>query len=71
MGTYITFGSHSAQNADIEPVMANVCVTSWNRMYPKLRPRPILSESPIPPFRLRLESDAPMMVSMNDANDIA
>ena len=43
----------------------------WKSMYEKLNPRPIPSDSPMPPLRLRDERDAPITVMMNAANDIA
>ena len=43
----------------------------WKRMYEKLSARPIPNDSPMPPFAFRDESETPMTVRMNAANDIA
>lgn len=64
-------GVHSAQNADIVPATANVDDMDWNRIYPKLNPKPIPKYSPIPPLTLRLDNDTPIIVNMNDAKAIA
>ena len=43
----------------------------WNRMYEKLSASPIPNDNPIPPFAFLEDSDTPIIVKMNAANDIA
>ena len=50
---------------------ANADDIVWKSMYEKLNAKPIPSDNPIPPLRLRDERDAPITVMMNAANDIA
>ena len=46
-------------------------VTVIKRMYMKLSERPTASERPIPPFRLRAESDTPISVKIKEAGIVA
>ena len=62
-------GSHTASATGI--CSANADDTVWNIMYEKLSARPTPSDSPIPPLRLREDSDAPIIVNINAAKDIA
>ena len=62
-------GSHMASATGI--CSANAEDIVWKSMYEKLSPRPIPSESPMPPFFFLEESETPMTVRMNDANDMA
>ena len=43
----------------------------WKRIYEKLSAKPIPNERPIPPFLFLDESDAPIIVIMNAANEAA
>ena len=52
-------------------MMANVELTVWSMMYPKLNARPMPRYSPIPPFRFLDDSDTPMVVRIKDANEDA
>ena len=69
MKLYMMFGSHTATTTGI--CSANADEIAWKSIYEKLSPNPIPSDSPIPPFVFFDESEAPMSVSMNAANDIA
>ena len=63
------FGSHTANATGMCSAKADEIV--WNKMYEKLNASPIPNESPIPPFLFLDESEAPMIVIMNAAKDIA
>ncbi len=65
------FGTHEAIIGGKPALMANVEETVCSMIYPKLNARPIPRYMPMPPFRFLEESEAPMMVRMNDANDEA
>ena len=69
MKLYTMFGSHTAIYTGICSAKAEEIV--WKRMYEKLNPKPIPSDKPIPPFVFFEESDAPIIVRINAANDIA
>ena len=71
MNAKIMLGIHAASIGGVSALMANVELTVCSMMYAKLSARPIPRYSPIPPFRLRDESDRPMVVRINDAKDIA
>lgn len=64
-------GIHAANIGGVLALIAKVAETVCKRMYPKLKASPIPRYSPIPPFRLRDESDNPMSVRINEENDIA
>ena len=65
------FGIHAASIAGIPALMENVAETVRRSMYAKLSASPIPSYMPIPPFRFLDDSEMPIVVSMNDANDDA
>lgn len=67
----IMFGIHAANIGGVSAFIANVDDTVCSIMYVKLSARPIPRYSPIPPFLFLDESDRPMVVRMNDANDVA
>ena len=60
-----------ARAGGIFPLMAKVAEMVWNRMYEKLSPKPIPKWSPMPPLTFREESERPMAVRINAANDMA
>ena len=62
-------GIHTANATGMCSAKADDIV--WKSIYEKLNPRPIPSDSPMPPLRLRDDRDAPITVMMNAANDIA
>ena len=64
-------GIHTATMGGIFPLMAKVAEMVWNTMYPKLKAMPIPRFSPMPPLTFLAESDTPMSVSMNAANEVA
>jgi hypothetical protein len=51
--------------------MANVADTVCNMIYRKLKASPNPRYIPIPPFLFLDDRDAPMMVRMNEANELA
>ena len=57
--------------AGVSALMANVELTVCSIIYVKLNAKPMPRYFPIPPLRLRDESEKPMVVRMNDANDVA
>ena len=63
------FGIHAARAIGI--CSANAEDMLWNRIYEKLNASPIPSDRPIPPFTFLDESEAPIIVRMNAAKDIA
>lgn len=65
------FGIHTAMAGIMFPFMAKVDEMVWNRIYEKLSPSPIPKCKPIPPFTFREDSDKPMEVRINAANDMA
>ena len=64
------FGIHTAMAGIMFPFMAKVDEMVWNRIYEKLSPSPIPKCKPIPPFTFREDSDKPMEVRINAANDM-
>ena len=62
-------GNHTAIYTGICSAKADDIV--WKRMYEKLNPKPIPNDIPMPPLVFLDESDAPMMVRINAAKDIA
>ena len=71
MTTNIKLGIHAANNAGIPALMAKVELIVCKRMYENDNARPIPSESPMPPFLFLAEREAPMMVRIKEANDVA
>ena len=69
MNVYRIFGIQTANITGICSAKADETV--WNIMYEKLSPRPIPSDIPIPPLRFLDESEAPIIVRIKAANDIA
>lgn len=69
MKLYKILGNHTATATGIWSAKADDIV--WKSMYEKLNPKPIPSDNPIPPLVFFDDSDAPMIVRMNAANDIA
>ena len=65
------FGIHAASIGGVLALMAKVDDTVCSMMYPKLRARPIPRYIPMPPLRLREDSERPIVVRMNEANDEA
>ena len=65
------FGVHAANGGGMLACTAKADETVWSMMYAKLRANPTPRYIPIPPFLFLADSDAPMMVRMNDANDRA
>ena len=65
------FGIHTAMAGIMFPFMAKVDEMVWNRIYEKLSPSPIPKCKPIPPLTFREDSDKPIEVRINAANDIA
>ena len=63
------FGIQAANNAGIPALMAKVALMVCKRMYENDNAKPMPNESPMPPFRFRDESEAPMRVRMNEANE--
>ena len=62
-------GNHTARDTGICSAKAEDTV--WNRMYEKLNPKPIPRDIPIPPLVFFEDSEAPIIVKMNAAKDIA
>ena len=60
-------GIHAANIGGVPALMANEADTVCNIIYRKLSAKPKPRYIPIPPLRLRDDSDAPMLVSMNEA----
>ena len=71
MNEYTIFGNHTANIDGILPLIENVDDTDWNKMYEKLRPNPIPRFNPIPPLTFLDDSETPIAVRMNAANDAA
>ena len=61
-------GIHDATKGLIVPLTAKEELTVINRIYPILNTRPIPILSPIPPFTLRADSDAPIIVRIKAEN---
>ena len=64
-------GIHAASMGGVPALMAKVALTVCSRMYVNERASPMPRYSHMPPFRLRDDSEAPIIVRMNDANDVA
>ena len=60
-------GIHAASIGGVSAFMAKVALMVCKSMYANDSPKPIPRYSPMPPLRLRDESDTPIMVSINDA----
>ena len=71
MKTYNMLGIHAANIDGVPAFIAKVAEMVCSRIYVKDSPNPIPRYIPMPPLRLRDESDAPIMVNINDANDVA
>ena len=71
MTAKMRLGIHAANKAGRPALMANVALIVCNSMYVNDKVRPIPRESPIPPFLFLAESDAPMMVRIKDAKEVA
>lgn len=71
MNRYNMFGIHTAMAGERFPLMAKVDDMVWNRMYEKLNANPIPKCRPMPPFTLRDDSDSPIAVRINAANEVA
>ena len=65
------FGIHAAKMGGALALMAKVAETVCSKMYKELSASPKPRYSPMPPFRFLDDSEKPMMVRMNDANDEA
>ena len=65
------FGIHTASIGGKLPLMAKVAEMVWNMIYAKLSNSPAPNAIPIPFFRFLAESDRPMAVRMNAANEEA
>ena len=65
------FGIHAASIGGVSALMAKVDDTVCSIMYVKLRASPIPRYIPIPPLRFLDDRDKPMVVRMNEANDVA
>lgn len=61
-------GIHAAMRGLMPPFTAKVELTVINRIYAMLSTNPMPMFSPIPPFTLRAESEAPMMVRIKAEN---
>lgn len=64
-------GIHAASIGGVPALMANVADIVCRMIYAKLSAKPAPRYTPIPPFRLRELSEAPIIVRMNEANDVA
>ena len=64
-------GIQTARIGEAFPFMAKVADTVWNKMYEKLKAKPIPRYNPIPPFTLRADNETPITVKIKAANDIA
>ena len=64
-------GIHAASIGGVLAPTAKADDTVCNRMYVKLRANPMPRYSPMPPLRFLDESERPMVVRMNEANDVA
>ena len=62
-------GSHAASAIGMWSAKADDML--WKSMYEKLSARPIPNDRPIPPFDFLDESETPITVRINAANDIA
>ena len=65
------FGIHTAMIGGMFPLTANVDDNFWNKIYEKLSASPIPKYNPMPPLTFRYESETPMAVRINAANDMA
>ena len=65
------FGTHAASMGGVPALMANVDDIVCNIIYRKLRARPRPRYIPMPPFLFLEDRDAPMMVRMKEANELA
>ena len=71
MTAKMKFGVHAAKAGENPALMAKVELIVSSMIYMKLRISPIPRYNPIPPLRLRDDSDSPIIVRMNDENDTA
>ena len=62
-------GNHAASATGI--CSANADEILWNKIYEKLNASPIPNDNPIPPFTFLDDNDAPIIVRIKAANDIA
>ena len=65
------FGTQAASIGGVPAFMANVADMVCNIIYRKLRASPKPRYIPIPPFLFLEDKEAPMMVRMNEANELA
>ena len=56
---------------DIPALMAKVALTVCSRIYVNDKAKPMPKYIPIPPLRLRDDSEAPIIVRMNEAKEVA
>jgi hypothetical protein len=68
---YRIFGIQTATIGGVFPLMANVADTVWNKIYEKLNAKPTPKYNPMPPLTFLEERDAPIMVRMKEAKDMA
>ena len=68
---YNILGIHAASKGGVSALMAKVELIVCNNIYENDKARPIPRYIPMPPFRLREESDTPIIVKINDANEVA
>ena len=71
MPKYRIFGIHAASMGGVLALMAKVAQTVCNKIYVKLRARPVPRYTPIPPLRFRELRLTPMMVRINEAKQDA
>ena len=71
INVYKILGIHTATIGGVLPFTAKVADTVWNKMYEKLKAKPIPRYNPIPPFTLRADNETPITVKIKAANDIA
>ena len=65
------FGIQAASAAGAPTFIANVAEIVCSIMYVKLSARPMPRYMPIPPFRLREESETPIVVRIKEAKEDA
>ena len=71
MKVYTILGIQTATIGLTYPLIAKVDVTVINRIYEKLKAKPIPMFRPIPPFTFLEEREAPMVVKINAAIIVA
>lgn len=64
-------GIHAASIGGAPALTANDDDTVWSMMYTKLSTNPNPRYIPMPPLRFLEDNEAPIIVSMNDANEVA